>query len=195
MIRSRCRGRGPARDPGRAEDGAFHNTRERIAPSRREASDVLGDLRGLLRNGPLAGAGRLGLLCTVAQSARASVIVHYFEYHVGSQTLSLPAFVPGLGGTRRWSMEALVSAFNASGALASLCGVVLMTALVRAVGRKRAFMGLYGAVLASTLAVYWLRPDQVFSLLGLGVNSLSVAPLPESRCNSATDTGFVNLEE
>jgi glycoside/pentoside/hexuronide:cation symporter, GPH family len=86
--------------------------------------------------------------------------------------------LPEIGGTRSWSMEELVSAFNTSGALASLCGVVLMPALARAIGRKPAFVWLYAVVLASTAAVYWVRPDQVWLIFCLGlVSTFTGGPL------------------
>jgi len=149
----------------------FFNTRERVSPPRQQAANVLGDLRDMFTNGPWLVLVGFTLLFNVTMAVRMSVIVHYFKYYVGSQTLALPALLPEIGGTRSWSMEELVSAFNTSGALASLCGVVLLPALARALGRKPAFVWLYGVVLASTAAVYWVRPDQVLLIFCLGLAS------------------------
>jgi glycoside/pentoside/hexuronide:cation symporter, GPH family len=149
----------------------FFATRERVPPPRQQAANVLGDLRDMFANGPWLVLVGFTLLSNVTLAVRMSVIVHYFKYYVGSQTLALPGFLPAIGGTRSWSMDELVSAFNTSGALASLCGVVLMPALARAIGRKPAFVGLYGVVLASTAAVYWVRPDQVLPIFCLGLAS------------------------
>jgi GPH family glycoside/pentoside/hexuronide:cation symporter len=147
----------------------FFNTRERVPPPRRAAANVLGDLRDMFTNGPWLVLVAFTLLFNATVAVRMSVIVHYFKYYVGSQALTLPALLPEIGGTRSWSMEELVAAFNTSGALASLCGVVLMPAFARAIGRKPAFVWLYGVVLASTVAVYWVRPDQVLMIFCLGL--------------------------
>jgi glycoside/pentoside/hexuronide:cation symporter, GPH family len=155
----------------------FFNTRERVLHPP-QAANVLGDVRDMLSNGPWLVLVGFTLLFNVTMAVRMSVIVHYFKYYVGSQTLALPALLPEIGGTRSWSMEELVAAFNTSGALASACGVVLMPALVRAIGRKPAFIGLYAAVLASTAAVYWVRPDQVVLIFCFGlVSTFAGGPL------------------
>jgi GPH family glycoside/pentoside/hexuronide:cation symporter len=148
---------------------AFFNTRERVPPPRHQAANVLCDLRDLLSNGPWLVLIAFSLLSNLTLAVRMSVIVHYFKYYVGSQAVTLPAFLPEIGGTRGWSMEELVAAFNTSGALASLCGVVLMPAFARAIGRKPAFVWMYGVVLASTVAVYWVRPDQIPLIFCLGL--------------------------
>jgi glycoside/pentoside/hexuronide:cation symporter, GPH family len=149
----------------------FFNTRERVPPPRQQAANVLGDLRDMFTNGAWLILVSFTLLFNVTLAVRVSVIVHYFKYYVGSQTVALPALLPEMGGTRSWSMEELVAAFNTSGALASLCGVVLMPALARAIGRKPAFVWSYAVVLASTAAVYWVRPDQVVLFFCLGLAS------------------------
>jgi len=149
---------------------SFFNTRERVRPPPRQKANVLGDLRSMFGNGPWLVLVGCTLLSNVTLAVRMSVIVHYFKYYVGSPALDAPA-LPAEPGGSGGSMEELVAAFNTSGALASLCGVVLMPAFVRAVGRKPAFTWLYGAVLASTLAVYWARPDQVWLIFCLGLIS------------------------
>jgi GPH family glycoside/pentoside/hexuronide:cation symporter len=148
----------------------FFNTQERVLP-KRQAANVLADLRDMFTNAPWLVLVGFTLLFNVTMAVRMSVIVHYFKYYVGSRSVALPAFLPDPGGTRSWSMEELVSAFNTSGALASLCGVVLMPALARAIGRKPAFVWLYAIVLASTAAVYWVRPEQVLLIFCLGLAS------------------------
>jgi GPH family glycoside/pentoside/hexuronide:cation symporter len=147
----------------------FFNTRERVSPPRRAAAKVLGDVRDMFTNGPWLVLVAFSLLFNASLAVRMSVIVHYFKYYVGIQAVTLPALLPEIGGTRSWSMEELVAAFNTSGALASLCGVVLMPAFARAVGRKPAFFWLYAVVLASTVAVYWVRPEQVLLIFCLGL--------------------------
>jgi GPH family glycoside/pentoside/hexuronide:cation symporter len=149
----------------------FFNTRERVPPPRDQAANVLGDVRDMFANGPWLVLVVFTLLFNATMAVRMSVIVHYFKYYVGSQALTLPELLPEVGGTRNWSMEELVSAFNTSGALASLCGVVLMPAFARAIGRKPAFVWLYAVVLASTVAVYWVRPDQVLLIFCFGLTA------------------------
>src|SRR5688572_4303118 len=80
----------------------FFNTRERVPAPRQQAANVLGDLRDMFTNGPWLVLVGFTLLFNVTMAVRMSVIVHYFKYYVGSQTLTLPALVPEIGGTRSW---------------------------------------------------------------------------------------------
>jgi len=111
-------------------------------------------------------------------AVRSSVITHYFKYYVGSHTITLPAFLPKVGGTQEWHLEGLVSAFNTSGQLASLIGVILVPFYARLVGRKVAFVSMFAVAIASTAAFYVLKPDQLGLIFGINlVGSITGGPL------------------
>ncbi|HTV19753.1 MAG TPA: MFS transporter [Polyangiaceae bacterium] len=147
----------------------FAHTHERVDPPRERHADLRGELRGLFGNGPWLLLMAFNLVFTTCQAVRGSVLVHYFKYYVGAQSLTLPEFLPKVGGARVWQLEELVAAFNTSGGIASVCGVLLVPAFARVVGRKRAFVSLLAVTLASALAVYWVRPDQVEALFWLNL--------------------------
>jgi GPH family glycoside/pentoside/hexuronide:cation symporter len=147
----------------------FFGTRERVQPPRHQTSDVRRDLRDMFSNRPWLILVAFTFLFNVTLSVRSSVAVHYVKYYVGAQPLALPAFWPGNGGPRTFSVEELVSLLNTSGGLSCLGGVLLAPVLLRLLRRKPLFVALYGTVLASTVAVYWLRPEQVSLLFWLGV--------------------------
>jgi len=156
----------------------FFNTRERVVPPPVRERSVRRDLRELLGNRPWLVLLATTIAFILFVAARSSVTVHYFKYFVGSRTVTLPSFLPKIGGTQEWHLEGLVSAFNTTGQLASLIGVLLVPLLARAMGRKNAFIALFVVAIASTAAFYFLRPEQlglIFALNALG--SLTGGPL------------------
>ena len=156
----------------------FFNTRERVRPPKAQKTSVGRDLKDLVTNGPwlLLLATTITFILFVA--VRSSVTAHYFKYYVGSQTLTLPAFLPKIGGTQTWHFEALVSAFNSTGQLASLLGVVLVPFFARRVGRKAAFVSLAIVAIVSTAGFYLLQPRQLLLIYGLNlIGSITGGPL------------------
>lgn len=156
----------------------FFNTRERVQPPAGQKTSVAQDLRDLIGNGPwlVLLAATITFILWVA--VRSSVTVHYFKYFVGTQTLTLPGWLPKIGGTQAWHMESLVSAFNTSGQIASLVGVVLLPFVARWLGRKRAFVVLFTIAIVCTGAFTFLRADQLVLIYGLNLlGSLTGGPL------------------
>lgn len=148
----------------------FFNTRERVQPPAGQKTPVLADLRDLFTNGPwliLLGT-TIALILFVA--VRSSVTVHYFKYYVGPQMITLPAWLPQIGGTQQWHLESLVSIFNTTGQLASLAGVLLLPVVSRRLGgRKRTFVIYFLVAIVSTGAYYFLEPGQLLAIFGLNV--------------------------
>jgi glycoside/pentoside/hexuronide:cation symporter, GPH family len=156
----------------------FFNTRERVLPPKAQKTSVGRDLGDLVTNGPWLILLATTLTFILFVALRSSVITHYFKYYVGSQTLTLPSFIPKIGGTQEWHMEGLVSLFNGTGQAASLLGVILVPFFARAVGRKTAFVSLFIVAIASTAAFYVLKPDQILLILVLNLlGSITGGPL------------------
>jgi GPH family glycoside/pentoside/hexuronide:cation symporter len=110
---------------------------------------------------------------------RGNVTAHYFKYYVGSQTLTLPSFLPkAIAGTQVWGWESLVSAFNTSNQVLSLLGVMMVPFVARIVGRKLAFILMFIVAILSTASFYVLRPDQLLLIYGINaIGSLTGGPL------------------
>ncbi len=157
----------------------FFNTRERVQPPKTQKNSVGRDLRDLVTNGPwlVLLAATVTLILFVA--VRSCVTVHYFKYYIGTQTITLPAWLPKIGGTQEWHLEGLVSVFNTTGQLASLTGVILVPFVARWLGgRKLTFVVLFVVAIASTAAYYFLRRDQLLAIFGLNmVTALTGGPL------------------
>jgi GPH family glycoside/pentoside/hexuronide:cation symporter len=157
----------------------FFNTKERVLPPKAQKTTAGGDLGDLLKNTPW-----LILLITTITfiffvALRGNVTAHYFKYYVGSQTLTLPSFLPkSIAGTQVWSWESLVSAFNTSNQVLSLLGVMLVPFFARLVGRKMAFVILLIVAILCTSSFYLLRPDQLLLIYGINaLGSITGGPL------------------
>jgi len=156
----------------------FFNTRERVRPPPAQKTSVWRDLGDLVTNGPWLILLATTITFILFVAVRSSVTTHYFKYFVGSQKVTLPAWVPAWGGTQEWHFEGLVSVFNTTGQLVSLLGVVLVPFYARRVGRKVAFVSLFVVGIASTGAVYLARPDQLGLIFGLNLlGSVTGGPL------------------
>lgn len=156
----------------------FFNTRERVRPPPAQRTSVLRDLGDLVTNGPWLVLLAATITFILFVAVRSSVTAHYFKYFVGARKVTLPAFLPWIGGTQEWHLDGLLSTFNSTGQLASLIGVILVPFYARWVGRKRAFVSLFVVAIGSTAAFYFLQPDQlalIFSVNLLG--SITGGPL------------------
>ncbi len=156
----------------------FFNTRERVRPPPAQKTSVLQDLGDLVTNVPWLILLATTITFILFVAVRSSVITHYFKYFVGSHTITLPSFLPKVGGTQEWHLEGLVSAFNTSGQLASLIGVILVPFYARLVGRKVAFVSMFVVAIASTAAFYFLKPDQLGLIFAINLlGSITGGPL------------------
>jgi len=156
----------------------FFNTRERVSPPKAQKTSVLRDLGDLFTNVPWLVLLATTITFILFVAVRSSVTVHYFKYYVGTQTLTLPAWIPKFGGTQEWHLESLVSIFNTSGQLSSLIGVILVPFVARWLGRKTAFISMFVIAILATASFYFLKPDQLVLIFGLNlVGSLTGGPL------------------
>jgi GPH family glycoside/pentoside/hexuronide:cation symporter len=168
----------------------FFGVRERVSPPRAQRTSVLRDLGDLLTNGPWLIVLATTITFILFGAIRSSVTAYYFKYYIGSQTLTLPAFLPkSAAGTQTWSWESLVSAFNTSNQVASLVGVMMIPAFARIVGRKAAVVVLLVIAIASTASFYFLRPDQLPLIYGINlIGSVTGGPLAALLWTMYADT-------
>jgi len=156
----------------------FLNTRERVVPPKAQKTSMARDLGDLFTNGPWI----VLLFTTIAfilfVSLRLIVTVYYFKYYVSDQTITLPSFLPKVGGTQVWHMEGLVSSFGTTGQFAALIGVMLVPFFARITGRKIAFICLFVVAISCTAGTYLFRPDQLLLIFGINIlGSLTGGPL------------------
>jgi glycoside/pentoside/hexuronide:cation symporter, GPH family len=157
----------------------FFFTRERVQPPKEQKSSVGKDLKDLVTNGPWLALVAATLAMILFVACRSSVTAHYFKYFVGPQTLTLPSWVPKIGGTQTWEFESLVSIFNTTGQLMSLLGVVLLPFVTRWIGgRKATFTVLFLIAIVCNAAYYFLGPNQLLLIYVLnGLYCVTAGPL------------------
>jgi GPH family glycoside/pentoside/hexuronide:cation symporter len=152
----------------------FFNTRERVRPPPAQKTSILRDLADLITNVPWLILLATTITFILFVAVRSSVITHYFKYYIGTQEVTIPF----LSGSKQYTFEWLVSAFNTSGQLAALVGVILVPFFARRVGRKVAFVAMFVVAIVSTAAFYFLRPDQLWLIFGFNlVGSITGGPL------------------
>ncbi len=151
----------------------FFNTKERVNPPKEQKTSVLRDLGDLVTNWPWLILVFTTLTFILFVAVRSSVTTHYFKYFVGTREVWLP-FI----GTKTYEFEWLVSAFNTTGQFASLLGAVLVPFYAKRIGRKLAFMTLFVVAILCTASYYFLKPDQVWLILGINlIGSITGGPL------------------
>ena len=156
----------------------FFNTRERVVPPKAQKTSMARDLGDLFTNGPWLILLFTTITFIVYVSLRLTVTVYYFKYYVGDQTITLPSFLPKIGGTQVWHMEGLVSWFGTTGQFAALVGVMLVPFFAKITGRKIAFITLFIVGISCTAGTFLFRPDQLLWIFGLNIlGSITGGPL------------------
>jgi glycoside/pentoside/hexuronide:cation symporter, GPH family len=167
----------------------FFNTRERVVPQSGQKSSVFRDLLDLVTNGPWLVLTATTITFILFVGVRSSVTVHYFKYYISTQTITLPSYLPKIGGTQVWHMESLVSMFNTSGQMASLLGVILVPFFARITGRKIAFVSLFLVAILCTFSFYFFRPDQLVLIFGVNLlGSITGGPMSALLWSMYADT-------
>ncbi len=152
---------------------AFKGTRERVQPPKTQKSSIFRDWFELVTNVPWLILLATTITFILFVAVRGSVTTHYFKYVVGGREVSLP-FV----GSKTYSFEALVSAFNTIGQLSALIGVVFVSWFAKVVGKKKAFVILFIIAIASTASFYFLRAEQIGLIFILQITgSMTGGPL------------------
>ena len=167
----------------------FFNTRERVVPQAGQKSSVFRDLADLVTNVPWLVLTATTITFILFVGVRSSVTVHYFKYYISTQTITLPSYLPKIGGTQVWHMESLVSMFNTSGQMASLLGVILVPFFAKITGRKIAFVSLFLVAILSTFSFYFFRPDQLVLIFGVNLlGSITGGPMSALLWSMYADT-------
>jgi len=143
----------------------FLSTKERVQPPKAQKTSIRQDLKDLFSNGPWVLLLFITLLMILFVATRMSVTAHYFKYYVGDQQLTI------FGKTYTFGFIALTSAFNAIGQWLAILGVIFTNFLVKKVGKKPAFLGLFITAVICTAAYFVFSPEDivlifVFQIIG-----------------------------
>lgn len=168
----------------------FFTTRERVEPPAAQKTDTKQDLWDLITNGPwlIVVATTLAFIMFVAIPGNTTT--YYFKYYVGSQTVNLPSFLPGSwAGPHTWTFQYLVSIYIGINQGASLLGAVLLTFIVRLLGRKTTFMVLMVGALICTGALYFVSPNDLKAIYLLDLfQSITSGPVIALLMTNYADT-------
>ena len=119
----------------------FATTRERIRPAPDQSATTAQHFADLWRNGPWLAMFALTFVLFITLAMRGSVVLYYFRYYVGN--------------------ESLFSAFNVFGTLATIVGILFSKGLSMRYGKRNVFIaGLLGTT-AFTLAFLPLSSSAV----------------------------------
>ena len=119
----------------------FATTRERIAPPPDQAASVGQHFADLGRNGPWLAMFVLTFILFITLSMRGSVVLYYFKYYVGN--------------------ESLFSMFNVLGTTATIIAIFFSKGLAMRFGKRTVFIAGLAGTAALTLAFLPLRPDAI----------------------------------
>jgi len=125
----------------------FLSTKERIQPDPTQTSSVRRDFGDLLKNGPWIAMFFLTFVLFITLALRNGVMVYYFKYHVGRESLLSPFLVSGLAAT--------------------LVGIALARPVSTRFGKRNVFIaGLVGT--AAFTAVFTALPGAAVELIFAG---------------------------
>ena len=119
----------------------FATTRERIRPAPDQAASIGQHFADLGRNRPWLAMFVLTFILFITLSMRGSVVLYYFKYYVGN--------------------ESLFSAFNVLGTTATIIAIFFSKSLAMRFGKRAVFMAGLAATALLTLAFVALPPEAV----------------------------------
>jgi glycoside/pentoside/hexuronide:cation symporter, GPH family len=152
---------------------AFKGTRERVLPPKTQQSSVKKDLWELITNRPWLILLVTTLTFILFVAVRGSVTAHYFKYFIDQQTLTLPFM-----GTKTYTFEILVSAYNTIGQISSLIGVIVVLWISKILGKKKTFILFFVIAIFSTASLYFLTVEQLGLIYFLQIiGSMTGGPL------------------
>jgi GPH family glycoside/pentoside/hexuronide:cation symporter len=161
----------------------FASTKERVQPPREQKSNLKDDLKDLFASKPwllIAGATVFQLIFIVIRS---SMIMYYFKYFVGSQSLTL------FGKTFNLAFDEFASSFMIIGSVVTILGAIFTKWLAKKFDKKNTYTG---ALLTSAIfcgLYYFLQPQDVLLIYALNiVVSFAFGPVSVLQWAMYTDT-------
>jgi len=130
----------------------FAFTRERVQPPKGQKSDLVKELKLLLRNGPWVVMFIAGIFTLTNVAVRGAVTLHFFKYYVGDD------------GSPWIGIFDLSTVFLTSGTIALMLGIAATTFFSR-FGGKRQLMIWLSATNAVIMALFFFIPSDALILM------------------------------
>jgi GPH family glycoside/pentoside/hexuronide:cation symporter len=134
---------------------SFSVTRERVQPIPSQKSSIKQDLNDLIRNIPWLVLLIINVLVVASISMRQGASAYYFKYFVEQKELVLNFF----GYTFQPDM---VSAFNSTGHIAMMLGVILIGIFTKKIEKKRLYVVVMIIASLATFPFYYLQGSGIF---------------------------------
>lgn len=128
---------------------SFFSTKERVVPIPSQKSSVKEDLKDLKNNMPWILLLFINVFVVASISMRQGASAYYFKYFVEQKELALTLF----GRTFR---PDIVSAFNATGHIAMMLGVILIGIFTKNIEKKRLYVIVMMVASLATFPFYFL---------------------------------------
>ena len=136
----------------------FLSTHERVTPPPAQKTSVGRDLKDLVANRPWLILLIVTLFMILFIAVRSSVTTHYFKYYVQDRPLPF-----GLSD-KKYDYVTLTSAFAGVGQVFCIIGVLCTKWIARPLGKRRAFLILFGIDVAANAVFYLFKPEQVSAM-------------------------------
>jgi len=130
---------------------SFLSTRERVQPVPAQKSSVKEDLKDLKNNSPWILLLFINVFVVASISMRQGASAYYFKYFVTQKELALSFF----GKTYH---PDFVSAFNATGHIAMMLGVILIGIFTKNIEKKRLYIIVMAIASLATFPFFFLQP-------------------------------------
>ncbi|MCG8527464.1 MAG: MFS transporter [Opitutales bacterium] len=145
----------------------FASTKERVKPDPKQKTDLKGDLKILLKNGPWIALVFCGLFTLLNLGIRGGATMFYMKYYAAVD--DAPLF---------WIFDK-TSVFFMSGTIAMLIGSLLSKPLTKFFSKKLLMLSLTGMQGVIFVIFYFIPPDQFWTMMVVNfIATLVIGPTP-----------------
>ncbi len=141
----------------------FVTTKERVLPPKEQKNNLKVDLKDLFGSKPwllIAGATVFQLIFIVIRS---SMIMYYFKYFVGDQSLTL------FGNTMELDFSTFASTFMIIGSVTTILGSILTPIISKKFDKRNTYSGALLISAVFTGLFYFISPQDVLIIFGLNI--------------------------
>ncbi len=161
----------------------FATTKERVQPPKEQKNNLKVDLKDLFSSKPwllIAGATIFQLIFIVIRS---SMIMYYFKYYVGDQSVTL------FGSTYNLGFNEYASSFMIIGSVVTILGSIFTKWLAKRFDKRNTYTGALFVSAVCTGLFYFLQPQDIVLMYVLNIIvSFAFGPVSVLQWAMYTDT-------
>jgi GPH family glycoside/pentoside/hexuronide:cation symporter len=158
-------------------------TKERVQPAQEESNSLKSDMKDLFKNTPWILLTFVGILTCLYVAFRNGTIMYYFKYYVRFKGEA------NLFGFKIESEAVLISAFMTIGSIFSILGTMALRPISTWLGKKNTYIASMALGSLSSIAYYFLSPDQITEMFIFQViSNFAVGPAMAMMWSMYADT-------